>query len=278
MEENFVRRRELTTIGWLRCDVTQKGDLPRQSGLGVGPAGVIELREDLPAELLDDLAGFDRIWVLSWLDRAQGWHPRVRPPRGEGKRGLLATRAPHRPNPIGLSCVDLVSIDGRRLEIADHDLLDGTPIIDIKPYLPYTDAHPGSKAGWAEEGWVPHEVEVEESAGLALAWLAKRGVPLAERALPTLRFRPLPTRGHRVRELEGRPGVYTWYWRTWRINYRVEGPDGRVVVEEICSGRAENRGIHEADGPGDGPEIHADFNAAFPSSTGDTEGASRTVR
>ena len=259
MEEKADHLRPVETIGWLRCDVRQKGDLPRQAGLGVGPAGVIELREDLPAELLDDLAGFDRIWLLSWLDRAQGWHARVRPPRGEGKRGLLATRAPHRPNPIGLSCVRLVSIAGRRIEIADHDLLDGTPIIDIKPYLPYADAHPDASVGWAEDGWKLYEVAFEEEAREAFDWLAGRGVPLEERALPTLALRPSPRRGHRVRPREGVEGGYSWSWRSWRIDYRLDVPNGIVIVEAVRSGRASGETLGAWDGPLDGIDLHRDF-------------------
>jgi tRNA-Thr(GGU) m(6)t(6)A37 methyltransferase TsaA len=254
---------QVEVIGTLHCDVTQKGDLPRQSGLGAGPSAVIELDRGHPASMLDDLQGFDRIWLISWLDRAQGWKPRVLPPRGGSKRGVLATRAPHRPNPIGLSAVRLDRIEGHRIFIEDHDLLDGTPIIDIKPYLPYSDAHPGSAAGWAEEGWAPHEVVVEKLASTQLAWLGPRKVPLEDRALPTLRFRPMPSRGHRVKEMAQRPGVYTWCWRTWRIDYRVDPAAHRVSIEAIRSGRTDDRGIHEADGPGDGVEIHAEFNQAF---------------
>ena len=73
------------------------------------------------------------------------------PPRGpRTKRGVLATRSPHRPNAIGLSAVELLSVEGRRLHLRGVDLLDGTPILDIKPYVPYADAFPDSSAGWIE--------------------------------------------------------------------------------------------------------------------------------
>ncbi|MEK7465922.1 MAG: tRNA (N6-threonylcarbamoyladenosine(37)-N6)-methyltransferase TrmO [Planctomycetota bacterium] len=102
-------------------------------------------------QALKDLAGFEYIWVLAWLHLNEGWNPQVIPPRGpEVKRGLFATRAPHRPNPIALSALRLVGIEGRILRICGIDLLDGTPVLDIKPYIPYSDAFPDAKAGWLE--------------------------------------------------------------------------------------------------------------------------------
>ena len=72
------------------------------------------------------------------------------PPRDVVKRGVLATRAPHRPNPVGITAARLVEVRGRTITIAEHDLLDGTPVLDVKPYVPYCDAHPGARAGWVD--------------------------------------------------------------------------------------------------------------------------------
>ena len=97
-----------------------------------------------------DLRGFERIWVLFHFNYARGWKHTVVPPRDTVPRGLFATRCPHRPNPIGLSCVRLLNVVGRKILIRDHDLLHGTPVIDIKPYLPYCDAWPDASAGWVD--------------------------------------------------------------------------------------------------------------------------------
>lgn len=97
-----------------------------------------------------DLAGFDRLWLLFVFDRSDGWKAEVRPPRGGGRRSVLATRSPHRPNPIGLSAVTLVAVEDAALVVRGIDLLDGTPVLDIKPYVPYADAFPGSAAGWID--------------------------------------------------------------------------------------------------------------------------------
>jgi len=94
----------------------------------------------------------ERIWILAHLHLNQGYNAKVMPPRGpKKKRGLLATRAPHRPNPIGLSAVTLLGVKGNKLSLGPCDLIDGTPILDIKPYIPYADAFPDAKAGWVDE-------------------------------------------------------------------------------------------------------------------------------
>jgi tRNA-Thr(GGU) m(6)t(6)A37 methyltransferase TsaA len=119
---------------------------------GVPASGEIELLPHIPLDALRSLDGFERIWLLYVFHMNEGWSALVRPPRGPRvKRGLFATRSPHRPNPIGLSAVQLVSIEGRVLRVHGIDLLDGTPILDIKPYIPYADAFPDARAGWVDE-------------------------------------------------------------------------------------------------------------------------------
>lgn len=93
----------------------------------------------------------ERVWILAHLHLNQGYNVKVTPPRGpKVKRGLLATRSPHRPNAIGLSAVTLQGVEKNRLILGPCDLIDGTPILDIKPYIPYADAFPDSKAGWVD--------------------------------------------------------------------------------------------------------------------------------
>lgn len=163
---------ELRPIGIVRTPQVVHHDAPRQSGLGRGSDGVIELRQGLQ-DGLRDLDGFSHLWIVSWLHLARGRRLLVKPPRDERLRGVFATRAPQRPNPLGLSCVRLLRRDKRRLFIADHDLLDGTPVLDIKPYLPYCDSVPGAvigyvatlpaaaadhRAWWEEKGTAPPRI------------------------------------------------------------------------------------------------------------------------
>jgi tRNA (Thr-GGU) A37 N-methylase len=109
------------------------------------------------------------VWVLFWCHLARGSRSRVVPPRDTEKRGIFATRAPQRPNPIGLSCVRLVGIDKRVLHIADHDMLDGTPVLDLKPYLSYCDSVPDASLGYVAH--LPADAQDHRS------WWQDKGLP-----------------------------------------------------------------------------------------------------
>jgi len=139
-------------IGIVHSDYKERFAAPRQPTLAAPAEATIELVAGRNFDqALKDLDGFSHIWVIYWMHLNQGWNPTVLPPRGpKVRRGLFATRAPHRPNRIGLSAVRLLAIDGRCLRIAGHDMLDGTPVLDIKPYLSYADAFPEASLGWAE--------------------------------------------------------------------------------------------------------------------------------
>ena len=152
----------LKTIAVMRSSFPAKFGIPRQSGL------VPELRSAVVFEppyrnpdAVRGLEGFSHLWLIWSFSRAvrEGWSPTVRPPRlgGNARMGVFATRSPFRPNPIGLSSVKLESVElhpslGPVLHVSGADLLDGTPILDVKPYLPYTDAHPDARAGFTAAG------------------------------------------------------------------------------------------------------------------------------
>ena len=137
-----------TTIGTIHSAWTWREEAPRQ-GQVLDSGAVIALRPGLQ-NLLKDLDGFSPLWVIAWFHRSNGWNHQVVPPRDRVKRGLFATRSPDRPAAIGLTCVELVGILGTRLWIRGHDLLDGTPVLDLKPYIPAYDAFPEAKAGWVD--------------------------------------------------------------------------------------------------------------------------------
>ncbi len=134
-------------IGRIRTPFVQAKGTPIQPAYAGGAEGQVFVDEPY-ASALDDIDGFERIWLIYWMDRAMAFEPRVVPYRDTWKRGLFSTRSPSRPNPIGLSAVRLTGRDARVLRVADIDVLDGTPLIDIKPYVPEFDAYPSSKAGW----------------------------------------------------------------------------------------------------------------------------------
>jgi len=146
----------LSPIAFVRSPYARRIDAPHQATVvegtesGATAEATIEFVENFPATAFRDLAGFERIWLVFVFHRSEGWKPEVKPPRGGGKRSVLATRSPHRPNAIGLSAVELVAVEERFLRVRGMDLLDGTPILDIKPYVPYADAFPSSRAGWID--------------------------------------------------------------------------------------------------------------------------------
>jgi tRNA-Thr(GGU) m(6)t(6)A37 methyltransferase TsaA len=144
-------------IGVVRSPYAKRIDAPHQPTVVAGtetggPAeATLELDPSLPATALRDLEGFERLWLIFAFHLSEGWAPLVQPPRGpRTKRGVLATRSPHRPNALGLSCVELLGVEDRTLRLRGVDLLDGTPVLDIKPYVPYADAFPEARAGWID--------------------------------------------------------------------------------------------------------------------------------
>jgi tRNA (adenine37-N6)-methyltransferase len=139
----------MTPIGIIHSPFREAEGTPIQPVYAEGFDGEAELFPEYQ-EGLDDLAGFERIWLLYGFDRAPTPRLRVVPFRDAVARGVFSTRAPCRPNPIGLSCVRLIQVSGRRIVFSGADILDGTPLLDIKPYVPEFDAFPGARAGWLD--------------------------------------------------------------------------------------------------------------------------------
>ena len=149
---------EIKIIAHIENDFTEKFGIPRQSGLADVPSRIVFEPEYRAAEAFRGLEGFSHLWILWLFSEAMGkkWSPTVRPPRlgGNTRMGVFATRSPFRPNSIGLSSVkitgiDLNSPDGPVITVTGADIMNGTPIIDIKPYLAYTDSHPEALSGFA---------------------------------------------------------------------------------------------------------------------------------
>ena len=151
----------MDVIAVMHSDFPTKFGIPRQSGLADALQSTIVFE---PAyrnpEALRGIEGFSHLWILWQFSQAvrQDWSPTVRPPRlgGNTRMGVFATRSPFRPNAIGLSCVRLLSVEhtqdmGTVLHIGGADLMDGTPILDIKPYIPYCDAHPEAMGGFTQD-------------------------------------------------------------------------------------------------------------------------------
>ncbi len=149
----------MKTIARIQTDFPTKFGIPRQSGLTELEAVIVFEPEYRRPEALRGIEAFSHLWLIWEFSEAKrdGWSPTVRPPRlgGNTRVGVFATRSPFRPNPIGLSSVRLLGIEktseGDVLRVSGADLMDGTPILDIKPYLAFTDSHPDASGGFADE-------------------------------------------------------------------------------------------------------------------------------
>lgn len=156
---NISATMQFSVIGYIRSPYKQKFAIPRQPGLIKEAVGELELQPPFADDaMVRGIEDFSHLWLLFAFHETadKGWSPLVRPPRlgGNTKKGVLATRATFRPNPIGMSVVQLQAIyrrgDKLVLQIAGLDLLDGTPVLDVKPYLPYADAIPTATGGFAD--------------------------------------------------------------------------------------------------------------------------------
>lgn len=224
-------------------------------------------------QALEDLAGFDMIWIIAWLDRNSTWNPKIRPPRGPlKKRGLFATRSPHRPNPLGLSAVRLLEIKGRTLYLGATDLMDGTPVLDIKPYIPYADAFPDSRAGWIDELNAAEAQQKDNRQFFSVIWseLAAQQahwldqthrVSLQEEATRILAADPTP-HPHRCISRWSRTHSILAI-RSWRLKFSIK--QSSVCIERIVSGDpiAETASRATSTQRID-QKIHESFNARWP--------------
>jgi tRNA (adenine37-N6)-methyltransferase len=237
----------LEPIGYVRCALATKVEAARQprARASGGAAGRIELSPGRNFEhALSNLEEWQYIWVLYWFDRNDGWRPKILPPRSRsGRKGVFATRSPHRPNPLGLSAVRLERIDGLTLHVRDVDMLDGTPVLDVKPYVAYTDAIDGAGSGWLANADAPRdpipefEVLWDDEAAAQAAWIqAQTGLPLRERATATLALGPEPHPYRRIRkEQEG----FTLCVKDWRLRFDVDERCVRIASVESGVRKAE---------------------------------------
>lgn len=197
----------LTPIGYVRTAQSLKFHARHQPAENEPATNVLELIEGQGYDrALRDLEGFERVWLIWWFHKNQDWRPLVLPPRGPAqRRGVFATRSPHRPNALGMSPVRLLGVEGHRLLLGPCDLVDGTPVFDVKPYLPNYDAFPEAKAGWIEavdldEGAPPRfTVVMTELAETQATWLRVTwSVDFSERLTGLLSRDPSTHRTRRI--------------------------------------------------------------------------------
>jgi tRNA-Thr(GGU) m(6)t(6)A37 methyltransferase TsaA len=236
----------LEPIGFVRCAADTKAQVARQPRAAQDVPARIELLPGRNFEhALEDLGRWPLIWVLFWFHHNAGWRPKVLPPRSTtGRKGVFATRSPHRPNPIGISVVRLDRVEALTVHIRDADMLDGTPVLDLKPYVAYTDAHPQAGGGWLTDeqstasGTAPadpvpaYAVRFESPAPEQAAWVEMHtGLALAERIRATLSLGPAP---HPYRRIRRTADGLQLAVKEWRVLFTVTGRE--IAVLRVDSG------------------------------------------
>ncbi|MDD3153369.1 MAG: tRNA (N6-threonylcarbamoyladenosine(37)-N6)-methyltransferase TrmO [Victivallaceae bacterium] len=254
-------------VGVVRADQCYRFEAPRQGIYGGGEAQIEFMRGCNYEQALADLAGFERIWVIFVFDRNldAGYRVKCDPPVSPGRKvGVFATRSPYRPNPIGISCVELLRVTGRVLHIANSDLLDGTPVLDVKPYIPAADAFPQASTGWLaaamadcyELAFAPKFMDraewIYEHCKLNLIHFCKVQLALA----------PLDSRRKRLHHENG--GQLHWIGcRTWQLGFAVDEGARKVILRELRSNYSKQDLLPGAvDLYGD-KEMHRAFRAVF---------------
>lgn len=254
-------------IGIYHSHAIHKHQAPRQGTLPGTLKGRILLNPGQDYELaLRDLQGFDRIWVIYQFHHNDTWKPLVRPPiaPAESNRiGCFATRSPYRPNPIGISAVRLLNIQGLELEIEECDLLDSTPILDLKPYIPQYDSFPNSHTGWLEQSNAQeHQVEHTEYFQEQQNWLTQHSGPdLLTLAQGQLSTNPMDKKRKRV---QATPQGGILAYRTWRIQFKVEtDPKPTIHLQKITTGYTAEQ-LQDPQDPYSDKELHRLFRDQYP--------------
>ena len=264
---------EIKPIGTFFGDAVYKYDAPRQGRLFAGHPGRIVLNPGQNFETaLRDLDGFERIWVIFQFHENAGWRPTTRPPvppKGRDRVGTFASRSPYRPNPIGLSCIRLLKIDGLTLFVDEADMLNETPVLDIKPYIPMADAFPNAKAGWVEEQvgdlW---SVEMSDTFAEQNRWIAERSTfdlfSFAQVQLSRGNFSKDvfdSTRRRLTVDENAKTGVLAY--RTFRIHFCYDELSRIVRLQKIASGYISADLNPETEDKYNDKQLHRDFIANF---------------
>ncbi len=222
-------------IGYFHSSKKYKYDAPKQPERSTGhesddsPTDFIELKAGQNFEqALIGIESCSHLWIIYSFHQNEDWKPMIQPPTLDQKIGVFATRAPYRPNPIGMSCVELKSVHDLKIFVGSNDLLDGTPILDIKPYHPKSDVISEASIGWLEESLKSQEqfkISFSPTAEEQLDFLEQSGVTEI-RGFIARQLSTEPQNRKRKR-LTDQNSYWTLSYRTWRIDF--------IVVDETVS-------------------------------------------
>lgn len=229
-------------IGFVESPFKDKYGIPRQPSLAIAAKGKIKFKNDPDLiTALRSMEQFSHLWIIFVFHEHGGknWKPSIRPPRlgGRQKVGVLASRSPHRPNPIGLSAVKIESINfeavgGVEISIAGLDLLDGTPVLDVKPYIPYADQVADADSGWAEETVKKYSIELAGEAIEALDIIAVKQPEFRELMIQVLEIDPRPAYQKRefpIENSESQGMQYGIEIMGFEVKYKIERFQIQVV-------------------------------------------------
>lgn len=253
-------------IGKVICDQKYRYEAARQ-GVFAENSGYIQLIPGCNLEqALEDISGFDHIWVIYAFHLNKNWKPKVSPPikGAKNKVGVFATRSPHRPNPIGLSCVELIKITGLKIYIRNFDMLDQTPVLDIKPYITACDSFPEASTGWVPQSANQKIWEVKTSRVLLakLEWIEKQtGLDLLNFCKVQLSQNPFDISRKRIKQLN--KNNYTISCRTWTIKFQADSENSIIGLKNIFSNYSDEDLKQDSKNPYGDKEIHREFKKRY---------------
>jgi len=263
MEKAVDQNLVLKPIGFFKSEAKNPYDLPRQPDDGKNLACIELLPQQNFEQALEGLEEFDRVWVIYHFHHNDHWKPKTLPPRGSDKKlGVFSTRSPYRPNPIGLSCLKILKIEGRKIWVEGADLMDETPIFDLKPYVSIHDSFPEASLGWLqsveEKKWI---VTLNPKAQEQLNWLAsEEESKIQDFILRQLEYDPLNSDKKRVSQEKGH---CTLAYRTWRVDFFPSVQTQSVEVLSIRSAYHNDELNESALDPYKDKELHRKFIMVF---------------
>ncbi|MGM0442733.1 MAG: tRNA (N6-threonylcarbamoyladenosine(37)-N6)-methyltransferase TrmO [Fibrobacterota bacterium] len=258
---------EMHPIGYVHCSQYYRYQQPRQSCFADNEGRIILERKQGFEQALQNISGFSHIWVVYVFHLNETWNPMVSPPvNPDGrKKGVFATRAPHRPNRIGFSAVRLLHADPSRrsLGIADFDMLDKTPVLDIKPYIPAADSFPTASGGWVPTEQELYRIVAEKYFEEQAAWVfAETGYDLTEFARVQLCLDPRNAKRKRITLVDPVGERRRIAFRTWSVIYSIDEVGRTVVLHGVTSNYTAQERADSPDIYGD-REIHRRFTALY---------------
>jgi tRNA-Thr(GGU) m(6)t(6)A37 methyltransferase TsaA len=265
-----MRKLELEPIGIVKSPLRLKQESPRQGNLvEVGESYIELVAGNNYEQALEGLEEFERIWVIYQFHLNESWKPKVNVPRKtDSKLGVFATRSPYRPSSLGMSCVKLERIEGRSIYIAESDILNGSPVFDIKPYVDYCDSFQTKYPDWLQEAEEEEfKVVIPEFIRKRIDYLEKHSELNFYQFITTqLKYQPLNTQKKRVTVLEDREEgmkLAEIAFRTWRMQLEVDMSSRSIVITKLFTGYRMEELMDSDDDPYGDKKLHLKFQKKF---------------